>query len=149
MFPISCNAVGDVLTIASIILDIARALNDARGSVAEYRAFVAELETMHTSLNAISRLVQDCTDSALRQTVVREVDLSYQDIEDAFNRIASLSLLGSDEAPPMGSSGLRVNISRQWFKLEWRFLKRGDGQGFQSKLKVSTQRLSTLLVILN
>jgi hypothetical protein len=97
MFIISCNAVGDIITIASIVPDIARALNDACGSIAKYCAFIAELETMPTTLNAILRLALDYTDEELRQRVVREVDLSCKDIEDAFKRISSLSSLVNKE----------------------------------------------------
>jgi hypothetical protein len=90
------------------------------------------------------------TTLCVRGSVVHEVDLSCKDIEGAFKRIAQLSSRG-DRSPPAGTvtSDLRVKISRQWYKLEWCFLKRGDVLDFQSKLKASTQRLTALLVILN
>jgi hypothetical protein len=103
---------------------------------------------MHTALHAISRLARDCTDDALRRRVVREVDMSCKDIGDGLKRIANLSSLGND-SPSVGSTGLRVKISRQWYKLEWRFLKRGEVQELQAKFKASTQRLTALLAILN
>ena len=43
MVPITCNAVGDILALATLVLDVIRALNDARGSASEYRTFVDEL----------------------------------------------------------------------------------------------------------
>ena len=148
MFPISCNAVGDIITLASIVADIARALSDTRGSIMEYRAFTEDLDTMHATLVAISRIAESCSDDRLRQRVVREVSRCWNDIQTALESVAKFSALDIDE-DSVRQTGFRDKFQRQWFKLEWRFLKRAEVQEFQDKFRASMHRLNAFSGILN
>ena len=62
MVPITCNAVGDILALAMLVLDVIRALNDAKGSASEYRVSVDELNGLRTILAAAARVAQDSVD---------------------------------------------------------------------------------------
>ncbi|KZV74386.1 hypothetical protein PENSPDRAFT_204182 [Peniophora sp. CONT] len=146
MFPITCNAVGDIITLASLVLDITRALNEARGSASEYRVFIAELNTLHILLTSVARVAQDSIDGALRSEILAEIDRCGCHIRYALERIAKFSVLSHDAA---ASDGLRVKFKRQLYKIEWRFARRSDIQAVRADLSIATQRLTALLIVAN
>ncbi|KZV61775.1 hypothetical protein PENSPDRAFT_274540 [Peniophora sp. CONT] len=144
MIPITCNAVGDILALATLVVDVARALNDARGSSSEYRSFIHELNAVHAMLTSAARIAEDSIDGALRDQIIRTVDQCGGDIQRALARLAKFSTLGCDG---VAGDGLRLKLKRNWYKVEWRFLQRDEAQTFQKELTMATQRLTTLLVI--
>lgn len=146
MFSITCNAVGDIATLAALVLDVVQAFNEARGSTSEYRTLAIELHSMHTLLIAISRLANESEDNALRDEIVSEVDRCGLNVQSALARIAKFSVLG--RAAETGDAR-RVRFARQWYKLEWRFVQRGDAQAVRAELQAATQRLTVLLVVSN
>ena len=81
MIPITCNAVGDILALAELLVDVVRALNDARGSALEYRTFTRELDGLRTMLTTAARVAEDSADRALRDEIIREVDQCGRDVQ--------------------------------------------------------------------
>ena len=144
MIPITCNAVGDILALATLVLDVYHALNDAGGSATEYRKFQSDLNAIHTMLTSAARVAKDTFDDVLRDEIVREVNECGQDIQQALARVAKFSTLDGDGA---ATSGLRVKLKRHWHKVEWRILQRDETQAVRKELALATQRLTTLLVI--
>ena len=90
---ITCNAVGDILALATLVLDVIRALNDAKGSASEYRVFVDELNGLRTILAAAARVAQDNVDGALREQLIREVDQCGRNAQDALARVVDFSAM--------------------------------------------------------
>ena len=146
MFPITCNALGDIVTLAALVLDIIHALNESRGSASDYRILVGELNAMHTMLTAVERVARDTVNDALRFEILREVDRCGTDVQGALTRIVKFSALGHSSTK---SDSPRVCLARQWYKLEWRFSHRDEVQTARQELMMATQRLTTLLVISN
>ncbi|KZV61778.1 hypothetical protein PENSPDRAFT_274656 [Peniophora sp. CONT] len=144
MIPITCNAVGDIINLASLILDVARALNDTRGSASEYRNFAGELNALHAMLTSAARIAEGSVDNALRDEIIREVDQCGRDVQRALSHIAKFSALGRDND---AGSARRVKLARHWYKLEWRFAQRNEAQAVRRELTTATQRLTTLFVI--
>ena len=134
------------MTLASLVLDVIRALNETRGSPSEYRSLVSDLHSMHTLLVAVSRVASDSSDNALRDEILSEVNRCGLNVQDALARIAKFSALGHGGGTPQPR---RVRVARQWYKLEWRFAKRGDAQAVRAELQAATQRLTALLVVSN
>ena len=146
MIPITCNAVGDILALAELLVDVVRALNDARGSALEYRTFTRELDGLRTMLTTAARVAEDSADRALRDEIIREVDQCGRDVQLALARIAKFSELGHGSS---SASGMRARLARHRYKLEWRFFQRDDVQTVRKELATATQRLTTLLVLSN
>lgn len=146
MFPLTCNAIGDIVTLASLVFDIIRALNETRGSALEYRVLAGELNAMHTMLTAVERVVQDTANERLRYEILKEVDRCGQDVQNALARIIKFSALGHAGTPVHSQ---RIYLARQWYKLEWRFIQRGALQAVRAEMQTATQRLTALLVISN
>ena len=146
MIPITCNAVGDILALAELLVDVVRALNDSRGSAQEYRTFTRELYGFRTMLTTAARVAEDSADRALRDEIIREVDQCGRDVQLALARIAKFSELGHGSS---SASGMRARLARHRYKLEWRFFQRDDVQTVRKELATATQRLTTLLVLSN
>ena len=143
MIPITCNAVGDIIALATLVLDAISALNDARGSAAEHRRFKNELKGLHTILEAAARVATDTVDDALRKGIIREVDECGEDVQEALRRVAKFSAMDTP------GDGLRGRAARTRYKLEWRFARRDEVQTARKEFAWATQRLTTLLVLSN
>ncbi|KZV62436.1 ankyrin [Peniophora sp. CONT] len=144
MIPITCNAVGDIIAIAALVLDVARALKDTRGSASEYRRFSGDLDALHKMLTTTARVAGDSVDNVLRDEIIHEVAQCARDVQSALSRIAKFSAL--DENVTVGG-GLRVKLKRNWYKLEWRLARRDEAQTVRDELANATQRLTALLVV--
>ncbi|VDB87231.1 unnamed protein product [Peniophora sp. CBMAI 1063] len=126
MIPITCNAVGDILALATLVLDITHALNESRGSPAKYRALNSELKSLHIVL----------------ASVAAEVDRCGSEVRSARERIARFSDLGRDAS---SEDVIRIRIKRQWYKLKW--LKFGGNvESIREEIARATQRLTIYLV---
>lgn len=146
MIPITCNAVGDILAIATLVLDIARALNESRGSPSDYRTLVGELNSLNIVLSSVGRVAQFTADVGLRAEIVREVDRCGQDVQRALDRVFKFSALSRDNDT---NDALYIKLMRQWYKLEWRFGHRGPMKEVRADLAAATQRLAAYLVVSN
>ncbi|KZV72421.1 hypothetical protein PENSPDRAFT_363417 [Peniophora sp. CONT] len=146
MIPITCNAVGDIIAVATLVLDIARALDESRGSPAKYRAFTSELKSLHIVLASVARVAELTNDALLRDEIVREVDRCGNDVRRTLERVAKFSALGRDAS---SDDILRIRMKRQWYKLEWRFGYHGSAESVRDDLAMATQRLTVYLVVLN
>ena len=144
MIPITCNAVGDILALATLVLDIAHALNDSRGSSAEYRAFTTELNSLNIVLASVARVAELTADVKLRAEIVYEADRCGKDIQRGLDRIVKFSLLGLNEHK---CAPLRVKLKRQWYKVDWHFGARTSVQEVRAELAAATQRLSAYMAI--
>ena len=143
MIPVTCNAVGDILALAALVLDIIRALNDAKGSASEYRVFVDELNGLHTILKSAARVAEDSADNALREQIIREVDQCGRNAQDALARVVDFSAMNVD------GDGLRARATRTRYKLQWRFFRRDEAQTVRKELAMAIQRLTLQLVVSN
>ena len=83
MFPISCNAFGDIVAVVQLVRDIIRALDDARGAADEYGQFVHVLTSLGTVMDQVYRLAKDHPDDGLREAVLEEVRRVCVDISNA------------------------------------------------------------------
>ncbi|VDB99434.1 unnamed protein product [Peniophora sp. CBMAI 1063] len=146
MIPISCNAVGDILALATLFLDIARALDESRGSPAKWRALNSELKSLHIVLASVARVAEHTTDTLLHDEIVREVNRCSDDVRRALERVAEFSMLGRDESPDDVCS---IRMKRQWYKLKWRFCYHGSAESIRAELAAATHRLTAYLVVSN
>jgi len=147
MFPITCNAIGDILAVASLILSIAKALDESRGAPAEYRAFVAELHSLGHLLNSIYRVTDGCADAELRRQIVKEVASTATDIHSALDKVAvfnSLSDLQADDSSDRRSdAGIpsSFRFERQWVKVKWRLFQHSKVVKVIGELAACRQKL--------
>ena len=145
MFPITCNAVGDIIALAELVLDLARAMNDIHGSPASYRALDLDLKSLHIVLASVHRAAQLTNDTLLREQIVGQVKQYEASVRRALERIAKFSALGRAGT---ADDSTRVKVKRQWYKIEWR-LRQGSIDTIREELASVTQRLATYLAVSN
>ena len=145
MLSISCNAVGDILALATLVLDIYRALDDAHGSPAKYRALVSELKSLHVVLASVARIAEHTTDEILRDEIFCEVDRCGGEVRTALERVAKFSLLARNDST---DGAPRVRMKRQYYKLKL-LTFREDIADLREEIGRATQRLTIYLVTSN
>ncbi|KZV61788.1 hypothetical protein PENSPDRAFT_670797 [Peniophora sp. CONT] len=143
---LTCNAVGDIIAIAELLLNVARALKEVKKAPAEYRRFCAELDSLSTVLSAAAQMSEGTSSAELLPATLLEVNRCMLDVQVALDYIAKFSPLDSDE---IANAPLRVKLKRQWYKLEWRFATRATAQEAGSRIAASIQRLTAYIVISN
>lgn len=139
MFPITCNAFGDIIAVVHLVRDVVIALDDARGATEDYRQFVHVLKTLAIVMEECYCLANDCQNEGLKLAVLAEVQRVCGDISSATDRIA-----GYDRLAETSSRSSREVL----IKLRWRFLKASDAFKYARRFNECLCRLNTLLSIL-
>ena len=144
MFPISCNAFGDIVAAAELVRAIVVALDDSRGAAKEYQLFVHVLTGLGTAMGEAYELAKVSRNDALRQAVLEEVQLCCISINNAHKSIAGFEKLvqTSDQSSP----GKRAGII--FAKLHWRFLRTSDVVEYTKRFSESHHRLNTYISLL-
>ncbi|VDB85846.1 unnamed protein product [Peniophora sp. CBMAI 1063] len=143
MFPITCNAIGDIIAVVQLIRDIVVALDDARGAAEEYKQFVHVLTALGAVMEAVYKLARDSPDDALKSVVLEEVRRCCNDINNAHNSIAKFDRLE-------GETSVRTSRAGTLFtKLHWHFLKASDATKYAKRFSESHQRLNTYIGLLS
>ena len=150
MFPITCNAFGDIIAVAQLIRDIATALDEVRGATSGYRAFVQQLHTTATIIDEAHRLVHGRPASSLQAAILDEVRGCCADLERAEERTSGFeAFLPSNGSQAPGSYKLRDRLSRGAKMLQWRFQRSPETKDLSQALHNRCLRIQTLLTLLN
>ena len=142
MFPITCNAIGDIIAIVQLVRDIVVALNDSRGAVDEYRQFVHVLKALGTILEAVYELASDSQDRRLQQSILEEVQLCCITINNAHKSLSGFEKLAETSARST-RGGPRAALT----KLHWHFMRAADAERYAKQFHESHMRLNSLLMV--
>ena len=145
MFPITCNAFGDIVAVIQLIHDIVKALDDARGAADEYARFVHVLTTLGAVMEEVYCLAQQSRNEDLKQAVLAEARRVCDDISKATDSISGFDKL--TEASKRPGRG-RVYSREVFAKLRWRFRKASDAEIYAKHFSESLQRLNAFISLL-
>ena len=141
MFPISCNAFGDIVAVVQIVRDIVVALNDARGAADEYKQFIHVLTALGTVMGEVYDLAQASQNETLRQAVLDEVQVCCININSAHKSITGFEKFADTSTDiPRGK--------RVFVKLHWHFLRASDAAKYAQRFTESHNRLNTYIGLL-
>ncbi|VDB85856.1 unnamed protein product [Peniophora sp. CBMAI 1063] len=143
MFPITCNAIGDIFAVVQLIRDIVVALDDARGAAEEYKQFTRVLSALGTVMGEVYDLATASCNEALKQAVLEEVQLCCIDINNAHNSIAKFDRLEGDTSVRTSRAGTL------FAKLHWHFLKASDAAKYAKRFSECHQRLGIYIGLLS
>ncbi|VDC01805.1 unnamed protein product [Peniophora sp. CBMAI 1063] len=147
MFPITCNAIGDIIAVVQLIYDIVKALDDTRGAVKEYKQFIHVLTALGTVMHAVHDLVKDSHDDILRRNVLQEIQRCCEDINQAQSSIAGFQKL--EKASTDRASSRASAASTMFTKLQWHLLKASDAEKFARRFSESHIRLNGFIGLLS
>jgi len=142
-FPITCNAFGDIVTAANLIYQICNALDDSRGSTADYQNLAATLEQYKTNLQTFSSLIVTAdADPQLIATINSYVALCLSVVEGFEKRIRRY------DATLSKKPARRNRVVRNIRKLDWRIFMRDEAVKMLQKLNQDRTSMATHLTSL-
>ncbi|KZV72222.1 hypothetical protein PENSPDRAFT_368477 [Peniophora sp. CONT] len=146
MVLITCNAIGDILAVAQLIRDIARALDDARGAAAEYQRLVLQLSIVGTVMEEAHRIADASREDALKTALLAAVRLCHIDIVNASKLLPGYENLSR----PTTIGGWTLSRARTSAKkLKWHLLKASDAAILADRLQTSQLRMNSIVVCMN
>ncbi|KAF9802835.1 hypothetical protein IEO21_09811 [Rhodonia placenta] len=145
-FPITCNAVGDIVTIVQLALGIYQALNDSRGSSADFQDVSSEIRRLSRDLSQVQSVIQHAdVPKDFADTISKDIASCQAIIDDFQERIAPFGrALGPRSVP----RGWALRAAR---KLDWRLRRKDEAIEFRKtldryRLTVATHLISLVLV---
>ncbi|VDB90135.1 unnamed protein product [Peniophora sp. CBMAI 1063] len=145
MFPITFNAIGDILALAQLVRDVALALDDARGAAPEIRRFSHELKFLAFIIEKAHRMAETSSDNALKEAILTEVHLCYIELANAGKLTP-----GFDGLLPVNSDISNVARARTALKkLQWHFSKASEAATYATRFHDIERRLILLIVAFN
>ncbi|VDC00987.1 unnamed protein product [Peniophora sp. CBMAI 1063] len=146
MFPITFNAIGDILALAQIVYDIVQALNDSvHGAAAECQRFAHELKLLGAVIVIAHRAANTSPDDVLKEALLTEVRLCYAEIVEAGKLLPGFdTLLRTSTGATVWDRARAVAK-----KLKWHFMKASDAATFTDRFHAVHLRLNVLVGSLN
>jgi hypothetical protein len=148
--PVTCGSIGDIIAVSLLVKDLVTALNQSRGSQAEYNQLVDELNLLK---DVLDRIVHLCN-TAGTTVAVRTFEVSA--LHDATLKIAqncrkcieafNVGLQKYDKT--LGSSGARSKregLRSAVAQLRWRFGEKEDLVRFRADIARQTASLNLAL----
>ncbi|KZV92565.1 hypothetical protein EXIGLDRAFT_692587 [Exidia glandulosa HHB12029] len=135
MFPVSCNAIGDIIALVQLGIDVVKAINDSRGAKTEHHELTAELET----LKAILEAVESFPNTPLLTTPTTR----------AGDQMASaLALLAEFEfSESVKARTVLSRVRSAWVGVRWTLRGRADVNNGLAKLSKSVDTLRLALQV--
>jgi hypothetical protein len=148
--PITFGSVGDLITIGLLIKDLVAALNQSRGSQAEYKQLVDELNLLQDVLARIDHLVNTAGATGGRRFEVSALhDTTLQIAQNCGKCIEGFSIRLKKYGKTLGSSGVRTKSEA--FKavaanIRWQLVEKEEVVRFRAEIASQTAALNLALV---
>lgn len=137
MFPITCNAIGDIVTIIQLAITLAVCLSDTVGSSSEYRELTQTLHSYHTSLLTVIDVIDsDIVNFIFVSVLIPDVDACNKTMEKLMRYIEGYRALG------MSSGG------KWWEKVVWALRVKGKVAKLEDKFVRQCEGVRTKIVAL-
>ncbi|VDC01801.1 unnamed protein product [Peniophora sp. CBMAI 1063] len=143
MFPITCNAIGDIIAVVQLIRNIVIALDETRGAAEESKQFTRVLSALGTVMAEVYDLAKASHNETLRQAVLEEVRLCCIDINSAHKSISDFEKLEESSA-----RFTRNTTRRNLKKIQWHLLRASDAAKYTQRFGESHQRLNSFICLL-
>lgn len=150
MFPITCNAFGDIVAVAQIICSLAKALKDSNGATQDYRDFAHGLEMTATVIQEVHSLAHNSSYETVRDVVLDNTRRCCADLQRA-NELTSgfESLIRAQSSGVSGSNGVVGRLSRGAHKLRWHFMKSSEAAEFTQRFRDYCSQIQLCVTLLN
>ncbi|KZV65383.1 hypothetical protein PENSPDRAFT_689945 [Peniophora sp. CONT] len=153
MFPITCNAFGDIVAVIQLVLELVKALDDTRGAAVKYRLFVQELESLSIMMGEAYRVAEGAP-STLQLLVLKEIQICTNNIEDAYRRTRGFEKLGESSQKRTVKTKLLKRLVRKPLglaakKAHWHFRRTTDAQKYREIFRDCLQRLDFIVGLIS
>jgi len=148
---LSCNAVGDLLALIKLAIDIAKFLNDCRGAPAECCALCNELRALERMLTISKPTILALQDACLREIVAERMQMVSAHIEEALQLVTQF---GSAFDVPVTTSPIqnRCTTLLRWAtkafqSVEWELRRYADVKACRVAISQSLEPLTFALLV--
>jgi hypothetical protein len=144
--PITFGSVGDIISISLIVKDLVKALDDSRGSAAEYQDVIRELWSLDRVLLEVEQLSRNSDQTielyALWVTAKRATDECRRSIETFLEKIKKYE-------KSLGGRASGHTIRGVPMKIRWRLTQSDELEKFKAAINAHCSSLNMLLITVN
>ncbi|KAE9368192.1 hypothetical protein N431DRAFT_547295 [Stipitochalara longipes BDJ] len=144
--PITFGSVGDIISISLIVKDLVQALDDSRGSAAEYQDLIRELWALDRVLLEVEQVSRNSEQTnglyALWVTTKRATDECRQCIENFLEKIKKYE-------KSLGGLASGHTLRGVPMKIRWRLTQSDELEKFRTAINAHCSSLSMLLIAVN
>lgn len=148
--PITFGSVGDIISVGLLIKDLVVALNESRGSPAEYKQLVDDLNLLHDVLARIDHVRATTGTTAGRRFEVSALhDATLQITRSCRKCIEGFNIRLKKYGKTLGSSGARKKseaFKNAVAEIRWQLGEKEDVVRFRAEIASQTASLNLVLV---
>ncbi|GAB1312734.1 hypothetical protein MFIFM68171_02944 [Madurella fahalii] len=141
---ISFGSVGDIIAVCLLAKDLVEALDDSRGSAAEYRDIVRELGGLERCLLQVDLL---CRFQDQNAEILPICDIARDTVRDCRETLKELSMRVKKYDRYMGSSGSLALVPDALMKIRFRISDKGRIEKYRAKISSHRESLGMVLAI--
>ena len=143
---VTFGSFGDIITLCIIIKDLVKALDDSRGSSAEYQEVIRELWALDRVLLEVELLWRTCEStselSALRETARRMADQCRQSIDTFLKKVKKFG-------PSLRDGGSGRIVKDAAMKIRWSATQSQELTKFRAEISAHCSAINMLLLTAN
>lgn len=140
---VTFGSVGDILSVCIVIKDLVRALDESRGSSAEYQEVIRELWGLDRVLLEVELLWRTCESTAelntLRETAHRMADQCRRSIEAFLKKVKKYR-------PSLRDGGSGSVVRDATMKIRWQVAHADELTKFRSEINAHCSAINMLLL---
>ncbi len=140
---VTFGSVGDIIAICIIIKDLVKALDDSKGSSAEYQEVIRELWALDRVLLEVELLWRTCESTnelnALRETANRMADQCRRSIEGFLKKVKKYR-------PSLGGGGSGSVLRDTTMKIRWQVSHADELTKFRAEINAHCSAINMLLL---
>lgn len=142
--PITFGSVGDIISVCLLVKDLATALNDSRGSSAEYQEVARELWSLERALLEVLQLSQTL-DKTVEVVALWETARRTAENCRALAQVFSDRINKYDSSLGKGNGNSENPFIRDARKVERRVLQKDEVSRFRAEIAAHTHSINMLL----
>lgn len=146
MSSVTFGSVGDIITVCLLAKSIVEALDDSRGSSAEYQGLVAEIRSLECSLLELELFTRSWRDSSTPVSLQRECSKLVTECQktlEAFQTYLTKYKSSLSQDPRTGI------LRRTGAKIKWQLLAKDTVARFRSELAGHSNALNMMMITVN
>ena len=148
--PLTCNAVGDVLALIQLAIEIAKFLAEYRNAPAECRALLQDLRSMERLLAIALPTIRDIKDAALKEAVM-EHRASSRSVFRMPSTLVAEFRSASDDVPVNRGRNWRTTVSKfvtnQSERIMWAMKRNANAEACRVAIAQSFEPLVLALLL--
>jgi len=147
---LTCKAVGDVLALIQLAIEIAKFVAEYRSAPAECRALLQDLRSMERLLAIALPTIRDIKDAARKDAVLERLRIVSQNVQDALDLAAEFRS-ASDQVPAgrgrnWGTTIFRC-VTKQSERVMWEMKRNANAEACRVAIAQSFEPLVLALLL--